>query len=152
MLHLAGFVTVLGLGAQIGTIVFYSFVLTPVYFGYLTRQEAGRAVRLGFPGYYLTQIVGLLAAGLGVGIGGGTWAQGLAVSAALGVEVYACAVLLPQIVRTRPSVRDAEQPDESDPAHVQWRALHRLSVQLNLAALGFGLVALWLVSTPAGPS
>jgi uncharacterized protein DUF4149 len=149
LLQTANFLVLLGLGVQVGTIVFFSFVLTPVLFGQLTREEAARAVRLGFPGYYGTGVAALAAALLGASAAGRGWPLVLVVAAALVLEVYAGAVLLGRISRARRAMIDQEKPDESDPAHIEWRRLHGLSVRLNLLALGLGLLALWLAAAPA---
>lgn len=144
MARLIQYLTVLGLGVQTGTIIFYSFVLTPLYFGHLPREEAGRAVRLGFPGYYFTGIAALTVSLSAALAGGSPWQLALLLAGALGLELYAGVVLLPKLAQLRKSFLDPEAPAADDPVHEEWRALHRLSVQLNLGALGLGLGALWL--------
>jgi hypothetical protein len=141
--QLGQFLTVLGLGIQVGAKVHFSFVLTPTLFAHLPQEEAGRAVRLGFPGYHLTGMAALGLSLLSALALGRPTPLLLLIGAALAVELYAGIELLPRIARARGRLLDAEQPEESDPAHQEWKRLHRLGVQLNLAALGLGLASLW---------
>src|SRR5687768_5377362 len=139
--QLSHFMTVLGLGVQVGTIVYFSFVLTPTLFTQLTREEAGRAVRLSFPGYYMTGVGALAVALCGaLAAGHGAWVL-LLVAAAAGAELYAWQIVLPRAHTARASILRPEEEDPNDPAQSTWKRLHRLSVQLNLAALGLGLAA-----------
>ena len=143
MEQLAAFVTVLGAGIQVGSILFFSFVLTPTLFGNLTREEAGRAVRVCFPAYYATTSAAVAAALMAALSTHRSGMLILALASALGAQSYAGLRLLPRMLKARAEVLDPESPDESDPAAQEWRRLHTLSMQINLAALSFGLVALW---------
>lgn len=146
MAGLLHYLIVLGLGIQTGTIVFFSFVLTPVLFAYLPRDEAARAVRLAFPAYYLTGSAALLLSLTGTLATGGSWRLALALTAALGLELYAGLALLPRLSRLRATLLDPEAPDKDDPSQTEWKRLHGISVKMNLGALLLGLCALWMAT------
>jgi hypothetical protein len=141
---LSEYLTVLGLGIQIGSSVFFTFILTPVLFANLTRQEAAQAVRLGSPGYHGTGSSGLaLALGASLLGGAGPWlAPVLAV--ALGIGLYSRFAVLPRLLRAGSAILQPETPDPDDPAQQELDRLHELSVRLDVTRLALALFALWL--------
>ncbi|MBI4498406.1 MAG: DUF4149 domain-containing protein [Chloroflexi bacterium] len=131
------------LGLWGGTVVFYSFLVTPTLFSALGREAGGRAVSALFPTYYLAVLGFALAtavlaalrawAGSAPGVGWPAWTiAGLSLVAAL-IAAYSRWGLLPQVA----------QAERGTPAFDQ---LHLLSVALNLVVLGLFVVCAALVA------
>ncbi len=127
-----------------GMIAFVAF--TAVLFSRLPVTDAGKVVSTIFPYYYLT---GYVAGGIGVvltvyfalgGRGRVLWICSAALlAAALGLTVYAGAVLRPRIEAVRGVV---EQTDPNPEQKAQFDALHRLSVQINGGVMLLDILAL----------
>jgi Domain of unknown function (DUF4149) len=116
-----------------GMIAFVGF--TAVLFSRLAVADAGKVVSTIFPYYYLT---GYIAGGIGLalaiyfatGVRGRAWwiCSAVLLAAALGLTVYAGAVVRPKIE----SVRGVNEETHPDPARkAEFDSLHRLSVQIN---------------------
>ena len=129
------------LGGMMGFVLF-----TAMLFSRLPVLDAGKVVSAIFPYYYLT---GYVAGGLGLvlaiyfavgGRGRGWWiCSALLLAAALGLTVYAGAVVRPQIEAVR-SVNEEANPDPARKA--QFDSLHRLSVQINGGVIVLDLLTL----------
>ncbi len=127
-----------------GMIAFVAF--TAVLFSRLPVTDAGKVVSTIFPYYYLT---GYVAGGIGVvltvyfalGGRGRVWwiCSAALLAAALGLTVYAGAVLRPRIEAVRGVV---EQTDPNPEQKAQFDALHRLSVQINGGVMLLDILAL----------
>lgn len=125
-----------------------SFVLfTATLFSQLPVADAGKVVGAIFPYYYLT---GYAAGAIGLvlaiyfavgGRGGRAWwiCSAILLAGALGLTVYAGAVIRPKIETVR-SVAEEANPDPARKA--EFDSLHKLSVQLNGGVMVLDLLAL----------
>ena len=129
------------LAVWIGSIVFFSFVVAPTVFKVLKPEDAARLQRALFPRYYL---VGLLCAAVGIVCVGilladrafGKWPGilSLLLLAATGAtDLWLRQTIVPHMAELREQRAAAEQPDVA--LEKEWKTLHRLSVQLNVAVL-----------------
>lgn len=144
----------LALAVWTGSIVFFSAVVAPAIFRALTSEHSSKLTRVIFPRYYLT---GIICAGLGIICVGwllaerafGKWpgiATLLLLALAGGVNGWLLAAVLPRLNELRelktPVIGSGKLPD---PRHEQeWKELHQLSVQLNIAVLAVTL-SLWFL-------
>lgn len=120
----------------LGTMLFFSFALTPVIFAKLEPEQAARTVRALFPVYYLVIIlcgaVGALTLAL----------DAHPVPGSLLAVVAGFAVLTRQFVIPRlDALRDAKTAGD-DAATRQFKRLHSLSMAVNLAQIMAVLVVL----------
>lgn len=116
-----------------GMIAFVGF--TAVLFSRVAVADAGKVVSTIFPYYYLT---GYIAGGLGLALAiyfatgprGRAWwiCSAALLAAALGLTVYAGAVIRPEIEAVR-GVTEETNPNPELKA--KFDSLHRLSVQIN---------------------
>ncbi len=142
------------LGVWVGSIIFFSFFIAPTVFKVLKPEDAARLQRALFPKYYL---VGIVCAGIGIVCVGlllaerafGKWpgVASLLLLAAMGTtDFWLRQAVVPRMAEIREQRAAAlEAGKEPDPAvEEEWKSLHRLSVQLNVAVLlaGFALVFL----------
>lgn len=135
----------IALACWLGGIVFFSFFTTRIVFASLPRHEAGVAIRALFPQYYLLgYIAGTVSLVLAIYITtvqaprlwwGGTT---LALAIALGLTVYAGAIIRPRVEAIR-TVTEEANPDPVRKA--EFDRLHRMSVMLNGAVLLLNLAA-----------
>jgi hypothetical protein len=140
------FIYLLSLVCWLGGMVFFSILTAPVIFRELTRVEAGKVVGGIFPRYYLLGYVAgaialLLALYFCVFRTARLWwiLSALALALALGLTVYAGAVLRPQIDAIHIT---AEEPNPDPAQKAQFDRLHRLSVSLNGGVMVLNLLAL----------
>ncbi len=127
-----------------GMIAFVGF--TAVLFSRLAVADAGKVVSTIFPYYYLT---GYIAGGIGLalaiyfatGVRGRAWwiCSAVLLAAALGLTVYAGAVVRPKIEAVR-GVTEEANPDPARKA--EFDSLHKLSVQLNGGVMVLNLLTL----------
>lgn len=120
----------------LGTMLFFSFAMTPVIFAKLDSEQAARTVRALFPVYYLVIIlcgaVGALTLAL----------DAHPVPGSVLAVVAGFAVLTRQFVIPRlDALRDAKTAGDA-PATRQFRHLHSLSMAVNLAQIMAVLVVL----------
>ncbi len=134
------------LGGMIGFVFF-----TAVLFSRLPVAEAGKVVNAIFPYYYLTGYVAgaiglLLAIYFAAAWRGRVWwiCSAVLLAAALGLTVYAGAVLRPQIEAVR-GVTEEAIPDPARKA--QFDSLHRLSVQINGGVMILDLLTVLTTAT-----
>ena len=142
---LALFIYLLSLACWLGGMIFFSIFTAPVIFRVLTRADAGKVVSGIFPRYYLLgYIAGVIALALAIyfclRIGRLWWVlSAAALAIALGVTIYAGAVLRPRIDAIH-IVAEEQNPDAARKA--EFDRLHRLSVSLNGAVMVLNLLAL----------
>ena len=123
--QLALYATALMLGAKL----FFSFVVAPMVFAALPQAVAAGFMRALFPIYYAAiVVVAALATAIFVWAGDLRGAVVLGVIAALGL--VSRQVLLPRIEVWRPGKEAGEAV-----ATAKFRALHRVSVLINLAQM-----------------
>jgi len=129
------------LAVWIGSIIFFSFVVAPTVFKVLKPEDAARLQRALFPRYYL---VGMLCAAIGIICVGilladrafGKWPGILSLlllAAAGATDLWLRQTVVPHMAELREQRASATQPDEA--LESEWKTLHRLSVQLNVAVL-----------------
>lgn len=144
------FVLVLALSFWVGSIAFFSMVVTPGIFKNLERGQAGNLLSRLFPDYYLAGTL-CAAAALAVlvplflfdsGSRHLRFLQLLLVALMLAGNLYAGNILEGQVRRLREERIAAPTRGERDEAGRRFDRLHRRSVTLNLAVLGTGVVAL----------
>jgi uncharacterized membrane protein len=144
------FVLILALSIWVGAIVFFSAVVAPGIFGNLERGQAGKLLSHLFPRYYLVgTLCGAVAVGVLVllfvfdsGFRGMRLIQLLLAGLMLAGNLYAAGVLEPQVHQLREERVTAMGPAAREEAGRRFDALHRRSVNLNLAVLGLGVSAL----------
>ena len=147
-------VHLLALGLWIGSVVFVSLVAAPALFGALPRDQAGRAVSVLFPRYYLfgaacglTALVsGLLLAARPSDRGRALFVELVAVALMTGIVLYSGRVVLPRASEARAALAAAQGSPDLDAAQARFDALHRRSVLLNGTVLILGLVAFSLAA------
>ena len=140
------FIYLLSLVCWLGGMVFFSIFSAPVIFRVLTRADAAKVVSGIFPRYYLLgYIAGAVALGLALYFcvlrTGRLWwiLSAAALAIALGLTIYAGAVLRPRIDAIH-IVADEQNPDAARKA--EFDRLHRLSVSLNGGVMVLNLLAL----------
>src|ERR1041384_1905834 len=137
------------LAAWIGSILFFSFGVAPAVFKVLKPEDAARLQRALFPRYYL---VGLLCAALGIVCVGILLADRafmkwpgilslLLLATAGATDLWLRQTVVPHMAELR-----EQRATQSDAAlDAEWKTLHRVSVQLNVAVLLCGLALVFLV-------
>lgn len=148
---IALFVYLLALACWLGGMIFFTSIIAPVVFTLLPIAEAGKLVAGVFPRYYL---LGYVAGAISVALAiyfvieqqPRLWwsLSALALTAALGLTLYAGMIIRPQVEGLR-SVVEAENPDPVRRA--EFDRLHRLSVMLNGGVILFNLTALFTTAT-----
>jgi len=143
------------LAVWVGSIVFFSFAVAPTVFKTLKLEDAAKLQRALFPKYYL---VGMLGAAVGIVCVGllvadrsfAKWPGILSLlllASMGGTDLWLRQGVVPHMNTLRERRVAVEstggQPDEG--LEQEWKALHRLSVQLNGAVLLCGLVLVFLV-------
>ncbi|MGE0723140.1 MAG: DUF4149 domain-containing protein [Alphaproteobacteria bacterium] len=122
-------IALLSAGALFGGMLFFTAVFAPLVFAHLDKEVAADLIRAVFPWYYLfvvaTAVVGALALAPG-----GAW-QGWVLAAVAGIALAARQALLPAIVAAREAG-----------SHRRFRALHRVSVAINIVQLATAAIAL----------
>lgn len=145
------FVYLLCLVCWLGGMIFFSVLTAPVLFTRLPIADGGKVVSAIFPRYYL---LGYISGTLGLVLAiymGVMWAPRLwwslaavALAVALGLTVYAGAVVRPKVDAIRTVV---EQTNPEPARRAEFDRLHHLSVVLNGAVMVLNLAA--LLSTAA---
>ncbi len=148
------FIYLLSLVCWLGGMIFFSIFTAPVIFRVLSRVDAGKVVNGIFPRYYLLgYIAGAIALVLALYFcmlrSGRLWwiFAAIALAIALGLTVYAGAVLRPRIDAIRIV---AEEPNPDAARKAEFDRLHRLSVSFNGGVMVLNLLA--LLSTAAALS
>jgi Domain of unknown function (DUF4149) len=151
---LALFIYLLALVCWLGGMVFFSIFTAPVIFRVLTRVDAGKVVSGVFPRYYLLGYIAgaialLLALYFCLVASNRLWwmLSAVALAAALGLTVYAGAVIRPRIDAIHIV---AQEPNPEPSRKIEFDRLHRLSVALNGGVMVLNLLA--LLSTAAALS
>jgi len=140
------FIYLLSLVCWLGGMIFFSIFSAPVIFRVLTRADAGKVVSGIFPRYYLLgYIAGSVALALALYFcllrNGRLWwiLSSVALACALGLTVYAGAVLRPRIDAIHIAAEE-QSPDAARKA--EFDNLHRLSVSLNGGVMVLNVLAL----------
>jgi len=153
---IALFVYLLALVCWLGGMFFFTAIVAPVVFNLLPLPEAGKFVAGVFPRYY---ILGYAAGGLGLILAiyfaierqARLWwsFSALALAVALGLTIYAGAIIRPQVDAVRSMVED-QNPDPARRA--EFDRLHHLSVVLNGGVMLLNLAALLTTATALRPN
>jgi hypothetical protein len=140
------------LAVWLGQTVFFSFIVAPRLFGYLPPEQAGVAVGLIFPAYYMAghacgaiALVAALALRRWSRPGGVRWLiAALVCAVALAASLYAGIAIQPRAS----SLRQALHTAETAPAvRQEFDRLHARAVQLNAVVLGSTLLLSGLLAT-----
>ena len=145
------YIYLLTLAVWVGSIIFFSFVQAPTVFKALDPENAAKLQRATFPKYYM---VGIVCAGLGIVcvavlLAANVFKLPVAVLSLLllagmgSLNVWMRQGVAPQMAQVREARAAAKAPAEE--LDKEWKALHRLSVQVNGAVLFSGLVLLWVL-------
>jgi putative copper export protein len=140
------FLFMLAAGCWLGGMIFFAFCTAPVIFSRLPIAEAGRVIAGIFPLYYdLAYVAGpvsiAIACYLAMTRHARSWwvATAILLAGALGLMVYAGAVVGPKVDAVRTVVEEAN-PDPARKA--RFDTLHRQSVELNAGAMVLEVLAL----------
>jgi len=143
------------LATWIGSIIFFSFTVAPTVFKVLKPEDSAALQRRLFPQYYL---VGIVCAAVGIVCVGWLLADrafekwpailSLLLLAGTGAtDVWLRQAVAPRMNDLRDRriviIESGQQPEPE--LEKDWKAIHRLSVQLNMAVLLCGLALLFLV-------
>ena len=149
------FLYLLTLGIWIGSIVFFSFVVAPTVFKVLKPDDAGMLIRRIFSKYYLLGMICAVAGIVCVGIllADRQFTKWPAIlSLVLLAGMGGCDLWMRQSVspymnelRDKVATIKAAGKEPEPELDKEWKALHRLSVQVNAVVLLCGLVLLGLV-------
>ena len=155
MTHAAKWFYLVALGVWVGSIIFFSFVIAPTIFKVLKPEDAARLQRALFPKYYL---VGVICAGVGIVCVGlllaersfGKWPGvfSLLLLAMMGAtDFWLRQSVVPHMAEIREQRAAALADGKEPPAEVEeeWKSLHRMSVQVNVAVLLAGFVLVFMV-------
>ena len=149
------FVYLLSLVCWLGGMVFFSALVAPLVFKVLPMAEAGKLQAALFPRYYLLgYICGAIAVVLAIFLCATRaqrmwWAiAALALVVALGLTVYAGAVVRPRV----DAIRTVTEEANPDPARrAEFDRLHHLSVMLNGGVMLLDLAALFVSAVALTP-
>lgn len=149
------FVYLLSLACWLGGMVFFAVLVTPAVFKVLPIAEAGKLLAVLFPRYYLFgYICGAIGLILAICLCAArmprTWwaTAALALLIALGLTIYAGAVVRPRV----DAIRTVTEEANPDPARrAEFDRLHHLSVMLNGGVMLLNLVALLSSAAALGP-
>lgn len=140
----------LALGLWLGGAALFTFVLTPNLFAALSRDMAGMIVGLLFPGYFRWGLACGAVALLCKLAGRGRFS--LLCIGILAVMLLLTAtqafVIEPRAAAIKERIASFDTTTKDDPARVQFRKLHGLSMAANLAVIAGGVVLLVLASLP----
>ena len=140
----------LALGLWLGGATLFTFVLTPKLFATLTRDMAGMIVGLLFPGYFRWGLACGTVALLCKLAGRGRFSLlciGI-LAAMLLLTATQAFVIEPRAAAIKGQIVSFDTTAKDDPARMQFRKLHGLSMAANLAVIAGGVVLLVLASLP----
>lgn len=143
----------LSLALWVGGISMFTFLMTPILFRTLGRDEAGRIVGLFFPAYFgYNLVVGAIALA-GFLLARRVqwrflhWATLVLLVVGLSISAYVRFSLYPRAEAVKRTIASFETVPREDPARREFSRLHGTSMALNLVLLLDGL--LLLLSAPA---
>src|ERR1700686_2004006 len=150
------FLYLLALVCWLGGMLFFTGITTPVAFKLLPLAQAGKLIAGLFTYYYL---LGYVASPISVALAiyfaivrspRLWWSLSAgALAVALGLMVYAGAILRPQVAAIR-TVVEEQNPDPARRA--EFDRLHRLSVMLNVGVMVLNLTALLTTAIALTPN
>lgn len=143
------------LAVWIGSIVFFSFAVAPTVFKTLKPEDAAALIRKIFSKYYL---IGIVCAAIGIVCVGllladrafGRWPAILSLLLVVGMgatDFWLRQAVMPHMndLRDRRAVVASSGGEPAAVLEQEWKALHRLSVRMNVAVLLSALVLVFLV-------
>jgi uncharacterized membrane protein len=143
------------LAVWIGSIVFFSFAVAPTVFKTLKPEDAAALIRKIFSKYYF---IGIVCAAIGIVCVGllladrafGRWPAILSLLLLAGMgatDFWLRQAVMPHMndLRDRRAVVASSGGEPDAVLEQEWKALHRLSVQMNVAVLLCALVLVFLV-------
>jgi uncharacterized membrane protein len=143
------------LAVWIGSIVFFSFAVAPTVFKTLKPEDAAALIRRIFSKYYL---IGIICAAvsivcLGLLLADRAFSKWPAILSLLlvagmgGTDLWLRQGVMPHMneLRDRRAMFESSGKPPDEVLDREWKALHRLSVQMNAAVLLCGLVLIFLV-------
>jgi uncharacterized membrane protein len=146
---------VLTLAVWIGSIVFFSFAVAPTVFKTLKPEDAAALIRRIFSKYYL---IGIVCAAvdivcIGLMLADHSFAKWPAILSLLllagmgATDVWLRQGVMPHMndLRDRRAALESSGNPPDEELDREWKALHRLSVQMNGVVLLCGLVLIFLM-------
>ena len=143
------------LAIWVGSIIFFSFVVAPTVFKTLKPEDAAALIRKIFSKYYL---IGIICAAVGIVCLGllladrafSKWPAilSLLLVASMGAtDFWLRQAVMPHMneLRDRRAMFESSGKPPDEALDREWKALHRLSVQMNGAVLLCGLALVFLV-------
>jgi len=140
----------LALSLWVGGAALFTFVLTPILFRHLGRDEAGRIVGFLFPAYFTWNLaLSALALGALLVLARGVWRAPHWVAlvllvGAVAVNGYVQFRLHPQARAVKAEIHSFETVPEDHPLRRRFARLHGVSAALNLLVLADGVALLLL--------
>ncbi len=155
MIWLLLFVHVVALAAWLGETIFLAAVAAPALFSGLTAEQAGNAMAVIFPAYYIVGYVcGVLQIATAMALrqrsrpAGAIWAGAATIAGiSLAACLYAGLGVLPRADELRPRMHDPAAPAA---VREEFDAAHRLAVQLNGVVLVGNLALAGLLAARLG--
>jgi len=132
------------LALWVGGISMYTFLVTPVLFRYFGRDFASTIVDRLFP-FYFPYTLAVIVLALGVFLASGPkhashrLSRVLLIGAVL-ISLFVNFGLYPEVRKTKREITSFEKEPADSPARAKFRALHGISMALNLALLADGAV------------
>jgi len=151
---IGGFIYLFALALWVGGGVLYTFVMTPVIFASYPRNTAGEIVGTMMPYYFLVQLAAVAVAALVMIALWRAWPAQRRVLClalllgALAAQSYVQWRLYPRILEVKARVASFESAPDA-PERKRFRALHGVSMLMNLLVLADGAVLLALARRPA---
>lgn len=149
------FLYLAALAMLVGGGVLYTFFLTPAIFSAYPRDAAGAVIGTMMPRYFAFQLAAAAVAALASVSFWRAWTPGRRwlclglLLAALAMQLFVQVALYPRILAVKGRVASFESAPDS-PERKRFRALHGVSMTLNLLSVADGAVLLALVPLAAG--
>jgi uncharacterized membrane protein len=143
------FIQVFALGTWVGSIIYFSFVVTQGAFGVLqSRDQAGLVVGYSLARLHYLGVIGAvlyLLAGLALAQS----VKALLQPAMLGVVLMMALTLVsqtrvtPRLAELRTEMVSVDATPKDDPRHIEFDRLHKVSVRIEVAVLVLGIAAVF---------
>lgn len=146
-MYLAELLFLLSLAVWVGSIVFFTFVVSPAVVNSISNEQAAKVINAIYAPYYRLGYLCGAAASLALLVrrlsGGRMWPTAWFM---LLVLMVLMAIFLDVVIGDR--ARMAEETLQADPKQKEnFYRLHRISLGMNLLMLGAGFLLMWLTAS-----
>lgn len=143
------FLKVFALGTWVGSILYFSAVVTQGAFAVLSRDQAGALVGYTLGGLHWLGVIAaatFLVASLALGKSPGALARPAAIGVFLMLLLTLASqrIVIPRMDALRAQMGSVDATPSTNPARAEFDRLHAVSVDLEVAVLLLGLVSLFL--------